>query len=245
MNDVMEREIKKTYPDGLTWQKTIPTFHPESVDQIVDSFRLARKYGQKLYISGFNNNIDPIGEKFADFLVLKSDRLNGVKNIAANDFYITVGAGYPLTEINRILTQYKLWFPFGQTDYSGSTGGALASGLAGHDGNHTVPLSRFLISLTAVLSDGSVVKPGAVTFKSVSGYDISRIFYNSWGMLGMIIEMTFRVLPLSKMADWPHLTLFPPDHTAFIDELNGISPSAELCRKIKKEFDPTDLLPII
>jgi FAD/FMN-containing dehydrogenase len=245
MNEVLENELRGAYPDGLTWQKTIPTFHPESCDQIVDIFHLAAKRGQRLFISGFSNNIDPVGDAFADLLVIKSDRLNSVVNVADGDFYITVGAGYPLREINQALAEHNLWFPFGETDFSGSAGGALASGLAGNDGHHIVPLSRFLISLTAVLPDGSLVTPGAVTFKSVSGYDISRIFYNSWGTLGMVGELTFRVLPMSKKAEWPHLALFPPDHNAFIEELNGDSPLAELCRKIKKEFDPAELLPIL
>jgi FAD/FMN-containing dehydrogenase len=245
MNSQFENEIRKVYPDGLTWQKTIPTFHPESTEEIADVFSRAGKCAQKLYISGFANNIDPVGQKFADILVIKTDRLNRIIDIGEHDFYITVGPGYPLKEINKVLADKSLWFPFGDTNYAGSFGGALVSGLAGSDGTHTVPLSRHLLSVTAVLPDCSIVKPGALTFKSVSGYDISRIFYNSWGTLGMVTELSFRILPLSKRAHSPHIAVFAPDMEVFKAELSGTTPLSGLCRKIKKDFDPDNLLPII
>jgi len=241
----LENEIRQCYPDGLTWQKSIPTFHPESDQQAADMFRLAGKRRQQLYISGFNNNIEPVGDPFSELLVIKSDRLNAIAAVAAQDFYVTVGAGYPLMELRHVLDRHGLFFPFSDTGYAGSCGGALASGLTASDGHHTVPLSRYLLSVTAVLPDGTVVKPGAVTFKSVSGYDISRIFFNSWGAIGMIIELSFRVLPQSKRNETPPLTLFRPDREAFVHELRGDSPLAKICRKIKTEYDPLDLLPVL
>lgn len=245
MNNQLENDISHVYPDGLTWQKTIPTFHPETDEQACDMFRRMRSCAQPAFISGFGNNIDPVGETFAEMLVIKSDRLNDVIEVNDRDFYITVGAGYPLMEINTVIAGQKLWFPFGDTNYPGSFGGAFASGLAGSDGVHTVPLSRFLLSVTAVLPDGSLVTPGALTFKSVSGYDISRIFYNSWGSLGMLLRLSLRVLPLSKKADYPHISLYQPDREAFLRELSGDGTLPQMCRSIKKEFDPDDILPII
>lgn len=245
MIEQLENEIRDVYPDRLTWQKTVPTFHPESTDEVADIFRRARRHGQKLYISGFSNNVDPVGRAFAELLVIKADRLNYIARVAAEDFYITTGAGYPLIEVNRAVARYHLYFPFGATNYPGSCAGGLASGLAASDGHHTVPLSRYLLSVTAVLPDGSIVKPGALTFKSVSGYDISRIFYNSWGTLGMVTELSFRLLPTSRRGEMPHLILFPPARDTFVKELQSDTPLAELCRRIKREFDPDELLPLV
>jgi glycolate oxidase len=246
MIEQLEREIVARRPGRLTWQKTIPTFHPESVEEASDLFLRAGRYGQRLFISGFANTIDPSGDPFADLLVLKADRLNAILEINRRDFHITVGAGFPVTEINRHLVAEELWFPFGDTQFPGSFGGALAAGLKGHDGIHLVPFSRHLLSVTAVLADGSIVHPGSLTFKSVSGYDISRLFYNSWGCLGMVIDLSFRVLPLSrKKEEASPLTLVPPDHDTFIKQMTGEEPSAELYRTVKNRFDPKGLLPLI
>ena len=241
----LEHEIREAYPEGLTWQKTVPTFHPETAEEAADIFRRAAQVGQKLFISGFSNNIDPVGNEFTDLLVVKTDRLNYIGPVEAADFCVTVGSGYPLKEINIGIADDNLWFPFSQTDYPGSAGGALASGLSGNDGSQVIPLSRQLLSLTAVLPDGTIVKPGAKTFKSVSGYDIARIFYNSWGRLGIVTELSFRVLPASKKDQSPHLSISPPNRGAFEDKLQGTSSLSELCRKIKDEFDPNQLLPAV
>jgi FAD/FMN-containing dehydrogenase len=245
MINELENEIREVYPEGLTWQKTIPTFHPESEEEAADVFRRAHNCGQKLFISGFSNIIEPVGDKFTDLLVIKADRLNYLREIAPQDFFITVGAGYPLLEINKAIADSNLWFPFSSTLYPGSFGGALASGLSGDDGSHPVPFSRYLLSILAVLPDGSIVKPGANTFKSVSGYDISRLFFNSWGALGMVVEMSLRVLPLSKQEESPRISLYPPDREGFVRQLQEDTPSAEFFRKIKDEFDPDLLLPVV
>jgi FAD/FMN-containing dehydrogenase len=150
-----------------------------------------------------------------------------------------------MKELNHVINSDNLWFPFGRTNYPGSSGGALASGMKGNDGDHIIPLSRHLLSITAVLPDGSIVHPGSRTFKSVSGYDISKIFFNSWGLLGMIIELTFRVLPLSKRDEMPHMAPLPPDREAFRQSMRDDSSQGETCRKIKEEFDPDRLLPIV
>ena len=245
MDFQLENELRAAYPDRLTWQKTIPTFHPQSPKDAADLFVRAKQHNQKIYISGFGNNIDPVGKQFADLLVLKSDRLNTIAAIAAADFYVTVGAGYPLKEINKVLADHNLWFPLGDTNYPGSLGGAMAAGLSGFDGAHTVALSRSLLSVTAVLPDGSIVRPGAVTFKSVSGYDMSRLFFNSWGLLGMIITLSFRVLPLSKKQEAPHIVLNTADRNRFLEALQGPASLAGICRKIKAEFDPDNRLPVV
>lgn len=245
MIDQLENEIGTDYPYGLTWQKTIPTFHPESAEETADIFARATSHKQKLYISGFGNNIDPVGERFSSLLVIKADRLNQILEIGAQDHYVTVGAGYPVKEVNKELEAHELWFPFGDTNYPGSFGGAVAAGMMLERNAEKTPLSRYLLKVRAVLPDSSIVTPGALTFKSVSGYDISRLFYNSWGTIGMLVTMSFRVVPLSQKESFGHLVLLPVDRERFLRDLRGDSAESEIFRKIKAEYDPDNLLPLV
>lgn len=245
MDKQLEIEISGDYPDGLTWQKTIATFHPESVEQAADIFHRANDIEQHVFISGFGNNIEPAGDQYADILVVKSDRQNSIVEVNPADFYLTVGAGYPLKEINKELAKHDLWFPFGDTHYPGSFGGALSAGLVATDGIQAIPFSNNLLSLTAVLADGTVVRPGSKILKSDSGYDITQLFYNSWGIMGIILEMSFRVLPISLKVTHSHLSIFHPDHDAFKRKLSSGSSQAQECRALKDEFDPKKILPTI
>ena len=61
--------IKSEFPDDrLTYQKSVPTFHPQSAEDAAALFRLANKHHQKLFITGFGNSIDPQGEAFTDMV---------------------------------------------------------------------------------------------------------------------------------------------------------------------------------
>lgn len=242
MINQFENELSEAYPDGLTWQKRISTFHPETAAEAADVFRRVTRYKQKVFISGFGNLIDPVGDRFKSTLIIKTDRLNGIEEINADDFHITVGSGYPLKEINKVIKKQNLWFPFGDNNYPGSFGGALASGLRATKENNQHPLSRHLLSVTAVLADGTIISPGSKTYKSISGVDLSGIFYNSWGMLGIIISLSWKILPLAEKRSYPRLSLMSSNRDSVLRQKGDDSALAEVCRTIRKESDPHQLL---
>ncbi len=54
-----------------------------------------------------------------------------------------------------------------------------------------------VLGLEAVLADGTTVRFGGRTMKNVAGYDMSKLFIGSFGALGVITEITFRLIPQS------------------------------------------------
>jgi len=106
------KRIMSEFPDDrLTFQKRLATFHPESAEEAARFIKAAGVEGQQLYITGYGNNIDPVGEKFADLVIVRTDRLNQVLEISETDLFIRVGAGFPLREINTILKERELYLP--------------------------------------------------------------------------------------------------------------------------------------
>ena len=103
------QEIKSQFHDDrLTYQKGLPTFHPENAEETASLFKIANKNNQQLFIAGFGNYILPEGDGFENILVVKSDRLNQYVQTVTDDYYIKIGAGFPLSEINTILKDKKL-----------------------------------------------------------------------------------------------------------------------------------------
>ena len=169
MKETVER-INSEFPvDRLTLQKGVTFFHPESAAEASRFFKLARRLGQKIFISGYGNNIDPSGTAFENMLVLKTDRLNSVVEVVERDLYITVGGGYPLNEINSKLKIHNLFVPHADLPYPGSAGGAVAINLAAELNGHDLPLKKYFIKAEVVLPTGEIITPGSVCFKSVSG----------------------------------------------------------------------------
>jgi FAD/FMN-containing dehydrogenase len=240
--------IKSEFPDDrLTWQKGIPTFHPESADEAAGMFRLAVAQRQSLYITGFGNNIDPVGEPFSEMVTVRTDRLNQCCEISKEDFFITVGGGYPLREINHRLKPHELYLPHAALPYVGSVGGAVSVGLTGFLHGHDVPIKKYLVMAEIVTPEGEVIRPGSKTFKSVSGYDVVKIFHGSWGLLGLIVTATFRVMPGSGAEDFAEMIQKGIERGLLLESLeesNG-APDAVYSRKIKEKFDPHGILPVV
>ncbi|UCD17279.1 MAG: FAD-binding oxidoreductase [Candidatus Zixiibacteriota bacterium] len=233
--------------DRVTYQKSLPTFHPQSGDEAARLFGLATEMKQQLYITGFGNNISPEGEKFKDLVVIRTDRLNQLVRVMPEDFYVVAGAGYPLKELNLRLKKHNLFFPHADLPYVGSVGGALATGLTADYGGHDLPISRYFIMAEIGLPGGKLIKPGSACFKSVSGFDIVKIFSPSWGLLGLIVTACLRVLPTSLAEDYAGLKMQSIEYEQFVDLFQnpGDNVSAQYSLKIKSKFDPQNNLPLI
>ncbi len=240
--------IRDNFPeDRLTWQQSVPTFHPETVQETADLFKLANREKQPLFIAGFGNNISPVGEKFAGIVAVKSDRLNRIIQIVPADYYVTVGAGYPLRELKKALARENLFSPMAELPYVGSVGGALAVGLTADYLGHDLPISRYFIMGEIADPTGRVLRPGSRCFKSVSGLEIVKIYSPSWGLLGMIVTATLRVLPVSEYPQYEHITMHEIDYKRFAETYRnpGDNVSAQYSLKIKQKFDPNAILPLV
>ena len=245
--DTFIETVAAEFPgDRLTWQKGIATFHPESAEEAAALFKLANQKNHPLYITGFGNNIDPVGEPFNAMLSVRTDRLNRFIEVAAQDFAVTVGAGYPLRELNHRLKQDDLYLPHAALPYTGSIGGALAVGLCAELHGHDVPIKKYFVKAEIVTPEGDIITPGSACFKSVSGYDIVKIFSGSWGLLGLIVTATFRVMPLSGADDFVTMCQKGIDRKSFLDGLSESGNETDIIysRKIKEKFDPAGILPV-
>ena len=247
-NDEFLKIIRAEFDDNrLTYQKRIPTFHPESAEEAARLMALARRHRQKLFVAGYGNIIAPEGDRFGDRVTIKSDRQNSLVEIAPGDFYVVVQAGYPLMELNPILKEHGLFLPHADLPYVGSVGGALAAGLCGTHQEHELPIGRYLLMAQIAVPEGKLIAPGSACFKSVSGFDIVKIFSPSWGLLGMIVTATLRVLPLTARTEYHDFVMRPLDYRPFADLYRnpGDNQNARYSIKIKNKFDPDNILPLV
>jgi glycolate oxidase len=150
-------------------------------------------------------------------------------------------------ELNIHLRKQGLFCPHAGLPYVGSVGGAVAVNLTGHLGHHDLPLKRYLIKAEVVTPTGEIITPGSICFKSVSGYDIVKIFARSWGLLGLVITATFRVLPYTAVEEYAAMTMKATDRDGFLSALDSSnqSPDAVYSQKIKRKFDPKGVLPVV
>ena len=240
--------LRGEFPDDrLTFQKAVPTFHPENADEASAFFKLANTHRIPVFITGFGNNIDPVGKPFTDMVSVRTDRLNTLHDISEEHLTAHVGGGYPLIELNHNLVENHLMFPHAMLPYVGSIGGALAVGLTGGLHGVAVPMKKYLLEVECVTADGEIMRAGTDSKRSADGPDIARIFSPSWGLLGLLVSVTLRVMPDSARSDYEPLRLLAIERELFTGLHDSAADHADAiyAKKIKAKFDPNGILPIV
>jgi len=130
-------------------------------------------------------------------LIFTTRRLKRIIKHEPADLVATAEAGMTLRDFQAQLAQAGQWLPIDPPDDGQSTlGGVVATGLGGaHSLGFGLPRS-FVIGMRAVLADGRFIKAGGTVVKNVAGYDLCKLFTGSYGALGLITELTFKLRPL-------------------------------------------------
>lgn len=131
--------------------------------------------------------------------ILSTENLRGIRAFSPQDLYITAQAGTPFGEIQAYLEpkgwQLALHSPWPEA----SLGGLLASNLNSPLRIRYGSLRDQVLAMTIVLADGRMIRAGRPVVKNVAGYDISRLLIGSFGTLGLIVDATFKIVPLPRM----------------------------------------------
>jgi FAD/FMN-containing dehydrogenase len=131
----------------------------------------------------------------ADFIVSTS-RLNKIIEHEPADLIAIAESGVTLKQFNQTLSENGQWLPLDPPDDGRATlGGVVATGLGGCQQFGYGRPRGSVIGMKVVLADGSLVKAGGRVVKNVAGYDLCKLFTGSFGSLGIITELNFKLRP--------------------------------------------------
>ncbi|MEY2632146.1 MAG: hypothetical protein RIR00_800 [Pseudomonadota bacterium] len=120
----------------------------------------------------------------------------GVIAYEPSELYLTARAGTPLVEIENLLAAQGQMLAWEPPAFPGATlGGSIASGLSGPRRQRAGAARDFVLGVTLVDGRGEVLLFGGQVMKNVAGYDVSRFLVGSLGTLGVLAEITVKVLP--------------------------------------------------
>jgi len=122
---------------------------------------------------------------------------NGVVAYEPKELVLTVRAGTTLAEVERVLDAERQMLPFEPPHFgAGATiGGAVAAGLSGPRRPYAGSVRDFVLGARIVNGKGEDLAFGGRVIKNVAGYDVSRLMAGSLGTLGILTEISFKVLP--------------------------------------------------
>ena len=169
---------------------------PGSIDEVSEVVKLAASYGWGVVPSGTGNWLDAGNPLTRTEVIVSTGRLNRILDHEPADLVASAEAGVTLGSFNQRLAQGGQWLPLDPPDDGRATiGGVVATGISGAQRCGYGQPRSFVIGMHVVLADGRRCKAGGRVVKNVAGYDLCKLFTGSFGTLGIICEMTFKLRP--------------------------------------------------
>jgi glycolate oxidase FAD binding subunit len=171
--------------------------------------------------------------------VLDTRALTGVVSYEPSELVVTVRAGTPLAELEALLAERGQCLPFepprfdspepppGPPDgatpnraagQAATVGGMVASGLSGPARPSVGAVRDYMLGVVMLNGKGEHLTFGGQVMKNVAGYDVSRLMAGSLGTLGLLLEVSLKVLPVAPAEA---TLVFDMDEAAALKQLGG------------------------
>jgi glycolate oxidase FAD binding subunit len=181
---------------------------PETMDQMTDCVRQAIADRRPLDIRG-RGTLQGLGRPAMSADQLDLSRLSGILDWQPDELMLTARPGTLLTEISAVLAGRRQalafeppdWGPFyGLPPGGGSLGGLVSAGLSGPRRLKAGGVRDHVLAVSAVSGQGTLFRAGGKVVKNVTGYDLPKLLTGAFGTLGLLTELTLKVLPAPPVA---------------------------------------------
>ncbi len=129
--------------------------------------------------------------------ILDTSAYAGIIAYDPTELVITVRCGTRLSDLEVALTEHNQMLPFEPPRFGADStiGGVVASGLSGPRRQAVGAVRDFVLGAVLLDGKGEALHFGGQVMKNVAGYDVSRLLAGSMGILGLIAEISLKVLP--------------------------------------------------
>ena len=135
--------------------------------------------------------------------VLDTRALRGIVSYEPSELVVTVRTGTPLAELEATLAEQGQCLPFEPPHFAktpadaATVGGMVAAGLSGPARASVGAVRDYLLGATLINGRAELLSFGGQVMKNVAGYDVSRLMAGAWGTLGLLTEVSLKVLPVA------------------------------------------------
>jgi glycolate oxidase subunit GlcD len=170
---------------------------PGSFEEVREVLRAAERERRSVFPFGACVQRDLIDDALpAHAVALKTTGMARLVEHEPADLVATAEAGMTLADFNREVGRAGQWLPLDPPGGDAATlGGIVATGAHGAQAlGYGAPRS-YVLGMKVALAGGRVIRVGGRVVKNVAGYDLCKLFTGSFGTLGVILEITFKLRP--------------------------------------------------
>ncbi len=171
---------------------------PASTEETSDVLRIADEHDLRVVARGAATKLDWGSPPAAVDLVLDTTLIAGVVEHAAGDLVVVARAGTTVQSLQATLAEASQQLALDVAEPAATLGGTVATNTSGPRRLLYGTLRDLLIGITFVRADGVVAKAGGKVVKNVAGYDFGKLLTGSYGTLGVVTQVAFRLHPLPQ-----------------------------------------------
>ena len=191
----------------------------DQTEQLLSQVQSACKKQQPLAVQGNGSKlflIHPVAGK-----CLSTASHQGIVSYFPSELTITVRSGTLLSELKEVLREQGQMLAFEPPAFSekATIGGTIAAGLSGPSRPFSGSARDFVLGCKIINGRGELLKFGGEVMKNVAGYDLSRLITGSYGSLGLILEVSLKLLPIMPKQQSLRFPLQPEQFAEQIKQL--------------------------
>jgi glycolate oxidase len=172
---------------------------PANTEEVRSIVNLARTRGIAIYPRGAGTNLSGCAIPLKRGLVLSFQRMNRILEVDPENLTATVQPGVVIQELNNAVAGHGLIYPPDPGTVATATmGGSVAENSGGLRGLKYGVTKHYVMGMEVVLANGDKVRFGGKTVKNVTAYEFASLFVGSEGTLGIITEITVKLIPAPK-----------------------------------------------
>jgi glycolate oxidase len=172
---------------------------PTSAEMVQQIVNLARTNKIAIYPRGAGTNLSGGTVPLKKGIVLSFQKMNKILDVDAANLTAVVQPGVVIAALNSAVAPHGLIYPPDPGTVATATmGGSAAENSGGLRGLKYGVTKNYIMGMEVVLANGEKVRFGGKTVKNVTAYDFSNLFVGSEGTLGIITELTAKLIPAPK-----------------------------------------------
>jgi len=186
--------------------------------ELCERVRAAAQLRSPLRLRGSGSK-DFYGEALAG-AVLELAAWRGIVDYEPSELVVTARSGTPLAELEGALAERDQFLAFEPPAFGPATtlGGVIAAGLSGPRRMYAGAARDFVLGTRLLTGSGERLRFGGQVMKNVAGFDLSRLLCGSLGILGIITEVSLKVLPRPRAEATLRLELSAPAAVAAFNQ---------------------------
>jgi len=179
-------------------------YQPKSEAELADLVKASYNNSNTLEIIGGGTR--PIGNPVTANKSVSTTALNGITLYEPGALTIVAKAGTPVVDIKKVLAKENQHLPFEPADFSKllgtkgkpTIGSVVATANSGPRRIQVGAARDALIGVRLITGEGEIIKNGGRVMKNVTGYDLVKLMCGSHGTLGVLSDVSFKVLPMAE-----------------------------------------------